>query len=137
MQSQSQDTREATMLQKLESWWQDWRRRQLENSEIAGFDAGQLDLLARDAGAASAGELLEVIGKGPKGSALMREMAATLGVDLASMAIAHPDIVRQMEVSCSVCDTKRRCTCELADGTAAKHYGEFCNNAEVFDSLKR
>lgn len=136
MHSQGQDGG-TTVLDRLEGWWHDWRQRARERAELSAADYSLLSEIARDAGAANTQELLAVVNKGPKGSALMKEMAEALGVDLTAAQIAHPHVVRQMEISCSNCDSKRRCSCELEDGTAAQHASEFCNNAEVFDALKR
>lgn len=125
------------MVERLEAWWHDWRQKSRERAELQAAGPALLDCIARDAGAASTQEFLEVVNSGPRGSALMAEMSEALGVDLAAVRVRHPHVLRQMEISCSVCDAKTRCSCELEAGTAANHAGEFCNNAEVFQALRR
>jgi hypothetical protein len=44
-------------------------------------------------------------------------------------------VLRDMERVCSMCDHKRQCDRDLAAGTAAKHYEEYCGNADTIDGL--
>jgi len=41
-----------------------------------------------------------------------------------------------MERICSFCTRKRQCHRELAAGTAATNYVEFCENADKIDMLR-
>jgi hypothetical protein len=43
--------------------------------------------------------------------------------------------MRDMQRLCMSCDAKRHCEHELAQGSAAGHYREFCPNAFTLDAL--
>ena len=43
--------------------------------------------------------------------------------------------MRDMERVCSFCTHKRQCRQELAAGTAATNYVEYCENADTIDML--
>jgi hypothetical protein len=44
-------------------------------------------------------------------------------------------VLRDMERVCSLCSHKRQCDRDLATGTAAAHYEEYCGNADTIDGL--
>ena len=44
-------------------------------------------------------------------------------------------VLRDMERVCAACQHKRQCDHDLAAGTAAKHYEEYCGNALTIDAL--
>jgi hypothetical protein len=46
-------------------------------------------------------------------------------------------LARDMQAVCSLCRSKGRCNRELATGTAAANYGDFCPNAFNLDLVPR
>ena len=56
-------------------------------------------------------------------------MLAALGIDEDDLARTEPLVLRDMERVCSLCNHKRQCDRDLAAGTAAAHYEEYCRNA--------
>src|SRR5262249_59502481 len=46
-----------------------------------------------------------------------------------------PAVMRDLQRLCIVCGQKGRCQHELAQGTAADHFREFCPNAYTLDAL--
>ena len=44
-------------------------------------------------------------------------------------------MLRDMERVCSLCNHKRQCDRDLAAGTSAAHYQEYCGNADTIDGL--
>ena len=76
----------------------------------------------------------------------MREMDATnfgriaselrmSSADLEALARTEPLVLRDMERVCSLCNHKRQCDRDLAAGTAAAHYEQYCGNAPTIDGL--
>ena len=51
------------------------------------------------------------------------------------LARSEPLVLRDMERVCSLCNHKRQCDRDLAAGTAAAHYEEYCGNADTIDGL--
>jgi len=62
-------------------------------------------------------------------------MLTALGVDQEALARTEPLVLRDMERVCSLCNHKRQCDRDLAAGTAAAHYEEYCGNAPTIDGL--
>ena len=62
-------------------------------------------------------------------------MLTALGIDRQDLARTEPLVLRDMERVCSLCNHKRQCDRDLAAGTAAAHYEEYCGNADTIDGL--
>ena len=83
----------------------------------------------------STGELKSLAAKWPDAADPLRKMLVGLGVDPNALAKADPAVMRDLQRLCVACDHKRRCRLELAKGTAAAHFHEFCPNAYTLDAL--
>jgi hypothetical protein len=46
-----------------------------------------------------------------------------------------PLVLHDMERVCATCQHKRQCDSDLATGTAAVHYEDYCLNASTIDRL--
>ena len=58
-----------------------------------------------------------------------------LGIDEEALARTQPLVLRDMERVCALCTHKGQCDRDLAAGTAAEHYEEYCLNAPTIDVL--
>ena len=56
-------------------------------------------------------------------------MLTALSIDQDDLARTEPLVLRDMERVCALCSQKRRCDRDLAAGTSAAHYQEYCANA--------
>ena len=83
----------------------------------------------------SPGELSSLACKGPESAGLLGKMLLALGIDPESRPLQDLLLRRDLERLCTACAHKRRCARELAVGTAAEHYDEFCPNAYTLDVL--
>lgn len=90
--------------------------------------------IARDLGASPA-ELREFVRKGPGAADLLQKMLIALKVDPVSLTSSELGVMRDLQRLCTMCAEKKRCAHELADGTAAEHFHEFCPNAQTLDAL--
>jgi hypothetical protein len=90
--------------------------------------------IARDLGV-PAGELREIMKKGPGGADLLQKMLVALQVDPKALASANPLVVRDLQRLCTTCCDQKRCAHELAAGTAAAHFHDYCPNAFTLDAL--
>jgi hypothetical protein len=59
-----------------------------------------------------------------------------LDIDEEALRRAKPALLRDMERVCSFCTRRRQCHQELAAGTAATNYVEYCENADKIDMLR-
>jgi hypothetical protein len=58
-------------------------------------------------------------------------MMKVLGVDRSELDQDYPRVLRDAEIACMRCRSKRRCFRELEAGTAAKNVERFCPNADL------
>jgi hypothetical protein len=90
--------------------------------------------IAHDLGASPA-ELREFVRKGPGAADLLQKMLIALKVDPGSLTSSELGVMRDLQRLCTMCVEKKRCARELAHGTAAEHFHEFCPNALTLDAL--
>jgi hypothetical protein len=92
------------------------------------------ELMAKDIGVTPS-QLQELVRKGPDSANLLKRMLVTLHVDPKIIADIDPLVMREMQWLCITCNNKKRCEHELAKGTAAEHFHEYCPNAISIDEL--
>ena len=90
--------------------------------------------LARDLGV-KPGELASLASNNPRSAALLEKMLRALGVEPGRLAKANPVIARDLERLCISCVSKERCMIELAAGSAAENFRDFCPNAFTLQAL--
>jgi hypothetical protein len=83
----------------------------------------------------SVNELRGLATKGPGAADVLQKMLLALSVDPKALAEADPAVMRDLQRICILCSQKGRCQHELAEGTAAEHFREFCPNAYTLDAL--
>ena len=113
----------------------DWLKQRRELNELTEFaaDPGELERVARELNVTPA-DLEMLVRQGSQGA---NELSYTLtAIDETALWRAEPALLRDMERVCSFCTHKRRCHQELAAGTAATNYAEYCNNSETIDTLR-
>lgn len=121
----------------VETWidkFAGWIKHRRELSEIRRIDRTDFNQIADDL-RISPDELERLVQAGAHSADEMPEMLKALGVEVNDIARVEPLLVRDMQRVCSLCRDKERCHGELAHGTAAKHYEEFCPNAPTIDAL--
>ena len=112
----------------------DWLKHRRELKEMREMDAVNFGQIARDLRISSA-DLEALVRQGPHAADELPKMLRALGIDQADLARTEPLVLRDMERVCSLCNRKRQCGHQLAAGTAAAHYDEFCGNAPTIDGL--
>jgi hypothetical protein len=122
-----------TFGQILHSWWQDWRRKRNALSELerCGSEAGHI---ARDLGVAP-GELRVLAAKRPDSADLLYQRLASLHLDADKIAVAEGAVLRDLQRHCSLCGTKGKCARDLANGSPAADWQEYCPNAGTLEAL--
>lgn len=90
--------------------------------------------IAKDLGV-PVSELREIVRKGPGAADLVQKMLVALKVDATVLEKASPAVMRDLQRLCVNCGSKKRCEHELAKGTAADHFREFCPNAFTLDAV--
>lgn len=68
-------------------------------------------------------------------SALLRERLRLLGLDQAYVETVQKSAFEDLQVTCRVCDSQRRCARDLARGDVAVGMERYCQNAKSLDAL--
>jgi len=115
----------------------DWLKQRRELNELMEYSAefGELEPIARDLNVTPA-DLERLVRQGSQSASELPYMLTALDIDEAALSRAEPALLRDMERVCSFCTHKRRCHQELATGTAATNYVEYCNNADAIEMLR-
>ena len=114
----------------------EWLKHRRELREMREMDADNFGQIASDLRMSSA-DLEALVRQGPHAADELTKMLAALGIDQDDLARTEPLVLRDMERVCSMCINKRQCDRDLAAGTSAAHYEEYCANAPTIDSLSQ
>jgi transcriptional regulator with XRE-family HTH domain len=115
----------------------DWLKQRRELNELMEYsaDPGELERVARELNVTPV-DLETLVRQGSKGTNELPYMLAALGIDETALSRAEPALLRDMERVCSYCTHKRQCRQEVAAGTAATNYVEYCENSDTIDILR-
>ena len=111
-----------------------WLKHRREIAESCNCDSQEFAHIARDLNI-STGELDQLVRRGAHAADALPKMMAELHIDQRAVARVEPMVMRDLERVCALCAQKRQCARELAAGTAAQHYGDYCPNASTLKSL--
>ena len=112
----------------------DWLKHRQEMREIREMDSGDFARIARDLNVSPA-DLDAVVRQGPHASDELPMLLKALGIDEATLSRTQPALQRDMVRVCAACRQKARCDHDLAAGTLAYRYDEYCPNAPAIDGL--
>jgi hypothetical protein len=125
-----------TVLDAIANWVRKYREAIGLRNELANCAPEQVAVIARDIGLSPA-ELSFVTAKGPHAADELPKLLRALGVDPQKLASEDPGTMRELQRICVTCGHKGQCQHELARGTAARHYHDYCPNAISLDVLFR
>lgn len=129
-------TKPYPQVDRLISGFADWLKHRRELNEMRQLDRVEFDRIASDL-RVSPDDLDELVRHGPHAADELPQMLKALGIDENSLAASQPLLLRDMERVCALCDHKRQCDHDLAEGTAAEHYREYCLNAPTIEQLDK
>lgn len=112
----------------------DWLKHRQEMREIREMDSGDFARIARDLNVSPA-DLDAVVRQGPHASDELSVLLKALGIDEATLSRTQPALQRDMVRVCAACRQKALCNHDLAAGTLAYRYDEYCPNAPAIDGL--
>lgn len=122
------------ILNAIADWVNRYRDRFGMGDDLGRCAPDEVMQIARDLGASPV-ELREFVRKGPGAADLLQKMLIALKVDPISFTTSDLGVMRDLQRLCTMCVEKKRCAHELADGTAAAHFHEFCPNAFTLEAL--
>jgi hypothetical protein len=122
------------VLDAIAGWMNKYRNMHGARGELEHCSQEDVMQIAKDLGL-SVSDLRGLAAKGPGAADTLQKMLLALCVDPQDVAKADPAVMRDLQRLCMVCGQKGRCQHELARGTAADHFREFCPNAYTLDAL--
>jgi hypothetical protein len=126
----------ATVLDAIAGWVRKYRYAAELRDEMERCGSAEVARVAHDLGV-SADDLVSLARKGPGAAELLPRLLAALGVDPDALRRQDLATMRDLQRLCIHCSQKSQCQHELAAGTAAQSYHEFCPNAYTLDFLLR
>ena len=124
-------------IMRISDLFSDWLKQRRELKELMEYpaDPGELERVARELNVTPA-DLQMLVRQGSQSANELSYTLTALGIDETALFRAEPALLRDMERVCSFCTHKRRCHQELAAGTAATNYVEYCENSDTMDTLR-
>jgi len=122
------------ILDAIANWVKKYRHAVGLRGEFAHCGAEEVAQIARDIGV-SPDELIFVANKGPHAADELPKLLRALGVDPKKLASDDPAVMRSLQRICISCGHKDQCQHDLAAGTAASNYRDYCPNAMSLDAL--
>jgi transcriptional regulator with XRE-family HTH domain len=123
-----------SVLDAIAGWVRNYRQAVGLRSELANCTAEEVAQLARDVGL-SAEELMSIATKGRHAADELPKLLRALGVDPQKLASDDPSTMRDLQRICIHCGHKGECRHDLAAGTAAGSYRDYCPNAMSIKAL--
>jgi hypothetical protein len=111
-----------------------WLIRRRELSELRRLDCAEFEHIAGDL-QISPDDLEALVEKGPHAADELEKLLQALGIDEARLARTLPMVLRDMERVCALCSHKRECDHDIATGTSAERYEDYCLNASTIAGL--
>lgn len=111
--------------------WCDWIGSQ---SELENCSEEAVERIAHDAGI-SAYELRAMANRGPHSADLLLKRMAALALDQNEILQTEPAAFRDLQRVCAMCDSHKRCTCDLAHDPDDPAWKDYCPNAQTLMAL--
>ena len=112
-----------------------WRRRRRDILEMRELDGRVVAKIARELNIQPT-DLDMLVRQGPHAADELSDLLTLLGINSDLLAKTEPLVLRDMARVCTSCQQKHRCNRDLAAGTSAQHYAEYCLSASTIDDLK-
>lgn len=118
----------------LARWWRNWSSPRTGWVELACCGARETERIANDVGV-SPSELRALAGKWPDSADLMKRRLAALDLDLAEITRTEPQVARDMQRVCTMCESGRECEHDLSRDPSDLGWRKYCPNAMTLDAL--
>lgn len=118
-------------LQAVLQWCRDWMA---GNSQLRCCGEETVERMARDVGV-SVSELRRLASLGPESADLLLRRMKALDLDPNEVSQATPEAFRDLQRTCSMCESHRRCARDLARDSAIPAWKDYCPNAATLVAL--
>ena len=123
-----------TMFDRIGGWWRQWRDQRAVLAALDRCGRAEVERMAHDVGLGG-NDLQVLAGKWPDGAALLERRIELLGLDRASVGLTEPQVMRDLQRVCSICDNKHACEHDLDRNPGSAVWQDYCPNVETFRAL--
>jgi hypothetical protein len=123
-----------SLVERFAHWWRGRSLRRRTLSELSCCAPAEAERIAQDVGVSRA-ELCILAGKWPDSLDLLSRRMQELRLDAAEVSRVEPQVIRDLQRTCSLCANKRRCRYDLADQWSHPRWQEYCPNATTLLAL--
>jgi len=127
-------TQPEGVLDALARKWRIWQRRPAAMAELEHCGSAERQRIANDIGM-NEDELWVLAGRWPDSIDLLRHRIEQLKLNSADGAQIEPEVMRDLQRTCALCMSKRRCTNDFAKRPNNPVWQEYCPNAMTFSAL--
>ena len=125
-------TKHNSLFGNLAVWWRDCRRRRADWKQLES--SGDMEAIAQDVGLSKSD--LRTLVEGRSDAAEVNRRMDALGIEPASLSRNEPAVVRDLQRTCSLCTSKRRCRHDLAAQPADPRWQKYCPNWNTLSNLR-
>jgi hypothetical protein len=121
-------------VRRLVHWWRDWIRRRAAAAELDRCGPTGVERLAQDLAVGQA-DLRILAGKWPTHLNLLSRRMEELKLNGAEVARVEPEVARDLQRVCSLCESQRKCRHDLVRNPSAPAWQAYCPNAGTLTAL--
>jgi hypothetical protein len=115
--------------------WRRWRETVVNRIDIDKFSAAELARLARDIGLDSA-EFKKLAARDSHSADLLLRHMAALRLEFAAIKAKYPEVIRDLQRCCTICDNKAQCERSLEGNQSLGEALDYCPNKDTLSVLK-
>jgi hypothetical protein len=119
----------------VSEWWQEWTGFNPTYSDMFCCAQEEVDRIAHDIGV-SASELRKLATLGPNAADQLLARMEEIGVHPDVVERAEPSTFQDMQRTCSLCDSHKRCEQDLANHSTGRAWEHYCANASTLKMLR-
>jgi hypothetical protein len=114
----------------MQEWWSNRKAMQA----YVALTREEREALARDAGVPE-DRLHDIVCRGPRAGQGLDRLLRMIDLDPAQVTRCYPDVMRDLQVTCSTCALARKCRRDLDRGMSRLVLRTYCPNAGTIKSL--
>jgi len=123
-----------TMFDRIGEWWKRWRDRRAVLASLDRCGRGEVERMAWDLGIGG-NDLRVLAGKWPDGATLLERRIEAQGLVQTEIERIEPQVMRDLQRVCSICDNKRACEHDLDRDPGSPVWKDYCPNADTFGAV--
>lgn len=120
----------------VKGWFKTIVSRFAGRGDVSDLDRSGFDQVARDLNL-SRYELQRLTGGTDSSPGLLRKRMADFDLAPEELTRQHPDVMRDLQRVCGMCDSTKRCAGEFAQNAPASSRTDYCPNTQTLQALER